>query len=223
VLRALGEAASKTGSRRVEFGVRNIAVAVGAHYSTVAAVLRELRKLAADPDGWVDLVEPGRGERADLYELRIPPSAQEMLPDLRWDRGKAYALRPVFRVMGHVAALVFEALEAGRAKTITTLVPATGISRTAVAAAIDTMAAYGLVDRSSAGLVARPGRLAAAAELLGVLDEIDIQLRAYAADRRAWRTWLARHEPESSPPDEDYWWPPDDASPAGMAWALAAA
>ena len=44
-------------------GACGSSAAAGAEYSTVAAVLREL---AHDPDGWIDLLGPARGERADL-------------------------------------------------------------------------------------------------------------------------------------------------------------
>jgi len=219
VLRALGEAAHKSDSRHVAFGVRSLAVATGADYSAVAAVLR---RLAAQPDGWVDLVEPARGEHADLYELTIPADLVDIASDLRWDRGKAQALRPAFRELGHVAAFVFEALENNTATTITTLVPTTGLSRSAVAAAVDTLASYGLVDRSPTGLVARPDRLRAVAELVGALDAVTMQLRRYAYERQIWRSYLARHEPDCSREledlIEDYWWPPEEDA---ATWSLA--
>jgi hypothetical protein len=211
VLRALGEAAHKSASRHVGFGTRSLAVATGADYSSVAAVLRAL---AAEPGGWVDLIEPARGERADLYELTIPEDLADMARDLRWDKGRAHALRPAFRELGHVAAFVFEAIEAGRATTITTLVPATGLSRSAVASAVDALAAHGLVDRSPTGLVAHPDRLRVVAEMVGAGDLVTHQLRRYARDRQIWHAHLARHDPAPVPDEfdvvEDYWWPPED-------------
>jgi len=44
VLRAVGEAAMKTGSRYVAFGVRSLSVATGLDHTTVAAHLRALRE-----------------------------------------------------------------------------------------------------------------------------------------------------------------------------------
>ena len=217
LLRALGEAAHKSSSRYVAFGTRSLAVATGVDHSTVAAVLR---RLAAEPGGWVDLVEQARGERADLYELTIPADLADMAADLRWDKGRAYALRPAFRELGHVAAFVFEAVENDRATTITTLVPATGLSRSAVAAAADTLLAHGLLERSPVGLVAHPERLRAVAELVGAMDAVTAQLRRYARDRQLWHAHLARHEPDHHSPTgpddplEDYWWPPEDDDPA---------
>ena len=215
VLRALGEAAHKTGSRYVAFGTRSLAVAVGADHSTVAAVLR---RLAAEPGGWVDLVESAHGERADLYELTIPTDLQGC-GDLRWDRGQAYALRPVFRALGHVAALVFEAVETGRADTITTLTVETGMARSSVHEAVDTLASHGLLERHAGTFTALPQRLMHAAELLGVLGDVRAQQRRYAEQRAAWHAWLGRHEDDTTVPDfgEDYWWPPDEADPT---WTL---
>lgn len=209
VLRALGEAAHKSGSRYVAFGTRSLAIAVGADHSTVAGVLR---KLASEPGGWVDLIEPAHGENADLYELTVPADLVSFAADLRWDRGRAHALRPVFRALGHVAALVFETVESGRADTITTLTTETGIARSTVHDAVDTLAAHGLLERDGTTLAALPHRLLHTAELLGVLEDVQAQLRRYAEQRATWHAWLARHEDDTTTPDyaEDYWWPPDD-------------
>ncbi|MFS0701120.1 MarR family transcriptional regulator, partial [Cellulomonas sp. 179-A 4D5 NHS] len=170
--------------------------------------------LADEPGGWIDLIEPARGERADLYALIIPTDLAGTAADLRWDRGHAHALRPAFRELGHAAAFVFEAVEAGRATTITTLVPVTGLHRDTVARAVEVLAAHGLLERSPTGLSAQPGRLRAVAELLGTLDAVIAQLRRYVRDRELWRAYLTRHDPEQREPApgdvEDYWWPPDD-------------
>ncbi|MEK8229347.1 helix-turn-helix domain-containing protein [Oerskovia sp. M15] len=72
---------------------------------------------------------------------------------LRWDKGKAHALRPAFRELGHVAALVFEAVEQDRANTISDLVAVTGISRRAVHEAVDLLTAWGLLERTDSGLL----------------------------------------------------------------------
>jgi len=215
VLRALGEAAHKTGSRYVAFGTRSLAVAVGADHSTVAAVLR---RLAAEPGGWVDLVESAHGERADLYELTIPTDLQGC-GDLRWDKGHAYAMRPVFRALGPVPALVFETIEANRANTITTLVTETGIARSAVHDAVESMTAHGLIERRDGVLVALPHELLRVAELLGVLEAVVAQIRRYARERARWHAWLGRHEDDERVDQvEEYWWPPGEED---TAWTLA--
>lgn len=216
VLRALGEAAHKSGSRYVGFGTRALAVACGVDHSTVAAVLR---RLAGQAGGWIDLVSQAHGERADLYELTIPADLVDTAPDLRWDKGQAHALRPAFRTFGPVAALVFEAIEHGRAETVTALVAATGIARSSVHEATCTLICHGLLVREDHVLRALPHNLTRVAETLGVLEAVVAQVRRYARERAAWRAWLARHEPDMTPADpiEDYWWPPDDTA---VTWTL---
>jgi hypothetical protein len=218
VLRALGEAAHKTGSRQVAFGVRSLAVAVGLEYSTVAAILRDL---AGGSDPWIALVADAQGEQADVYELRIPDDVAGAAERMTWDRGRAHGLRPAFRELGHVAALVFEAVENGRARTITDLVPATGLSRSAVHEAVDTLAAWSLVERRDRELHARSDLLIRTAEQLGVVETVSRQIERYRKDRRGWRAWLARHEPDRDGPDgsdcgRQWWWPPDD----DVGWTL---
>ena len=69
VLRAMGEAAMKTGSRYIAFGTRSLSVATGLDHTTVAAHLRALRE---EDDPLIDLIENDRGLQGDLYQLRIP-------------------------------------------------------------------------------------------------------------------------------------------------------
>ena len=69
VLRAMGEAAMKTGSRYVAFGTRSLSIATGLDHTTVAAHLRALRE---EDDPLIDLIENDRGLAGDLYQLRIP-------------------------------------------------------------------------------------------------------------------------------------------------------
>ena len=58
VLRAIGEAAMKTGSRYVAFGTRSLSIATGLDHTTVAAHLRALRE---EDDPLIDLIENDRG------------------------------------------------------------------------------------------------------------------------------------------------------------------
>ena len=111
VLRAMGEAAMKTGSRYVAFGVRSLSVATGLDHTTVAAHLRALRE---EDDPLIDLIENDRGLAGDLYQLRIPDEIADRASRVAWRPGKLHALRPVFRELGHPAAFVYEALEHGK-------------------------------------------------------------------------------------------------------------
>ena len=108
VLRAIGEAAMKTGSRYVAFGTRSLSVATGLDHTTVAAHLRALRE---EDDPLIDLIENDRGLAGDLYQLRIPDEITTRAGRVAWKAGKLHALRPVFRELGHPAAFVYEALE----------------------------------------------------------------------------------------------------------------
>ena len=184
-----------------------------------------LRTLAGAPDGWIRKVASARGEVADLYELTIPPSLAESAPDLRWDRGHAHALRPVFRTLGHTAALVFEAIEAGRASTISDLVAATGLARSTVHADVNALMAFSLVTRQGHVLLAHPEALSRTAEMLGVLDVVRAQVTRYARDRAVWRAHLYRHDPAAreAPLDEEdwLWFPPDPDDPGGLGtWGM---
>jgi hypothetical protein len=189
LLRAIGEAAHKTGSRYVGFGCRSLAEACGADYTTVSVLLHELQRV-----GWIDLLESARGETADLYELTLPHDLRGRSDELRWQRGKVYSLRPAFRELGHVSAFVFEAVEQHRAHSITELVTITGISRRAVHTSIDLLTAWNLVERTDDGLRAFPERLGRVAEHLGVFEAIYEQMRRHRAQRATWRAWLARFE-----------------------------
>ena len=230
VLRALGGFAHSTESRYVAVGTRSLAIAAGMEHSTVSLALK-----AAAAAGWCDRLEAAHGEHADLYALTIPTDLADRADELRWDTGKLHALRPAFRALGHVAALTFEALEAGRARSVLEAARTTGISRSAVHEAVDALAAWGLVSRDDAGgLVAHPDKLLAAAEQLGALDVVAAQIRTYARHRIAWRAYLHRHGPEAQPGDIDHspdpddlawldtagWWLPPDAA-LGTDWTVA--
>lgn len=220
LLRALAEAGHKSGSRYFGFGSRALAVATGSDHTTVAALLKVLTEL-----GWLDLVQAAHGTAADLYALTIPRDVQAA--DLRWHSGTIHAKRPAFRELGDVAGLVFEALEHGRARSISALVDVVGCARSSVAEAVDLLCEHGLVERTSDGLLPHPELLARIAEDLGVTEAIALQLATYARQRRTWHAYLARHDQEAArgicerdlyDPDVDEYWlpPPDDES-----WSLA--
>ncbi|MEH0110603.1 helix-turn-helix domain-containing protein [Tersicoccus sp. MR15.9] len=216
LLRALGEAAHKIGNRFVEFGSRALAVATGLDHTTVVAHLHALRD-EAEP--LIALVERGRGKRGDLYQLQIPTGVRDSAEALPWRAGRQHALRPVFRELGVVAALVYEQLEHSPAATTMDLVRATRLSRTAVSAALEDMAAWRLVERvDGRWKVGAATSLTVVAEMFGVLEAVAAQVARYRAERAAWHLWLAAHAAAGvllPQPEEDYPWelfegPPDE-------------
>ena len=97
VLRALGEAAMKSGSRVITFGTRSLAVATGLDPTTVAV---HLRALIGEDDPLIDQLEADRGLRTDLYTLRIPEEYERRAAQRPWRAGRLHALRPAFHQLG---------------------------------------------------------------------------------------------------------------------------
>lgn len=211
-LRALGKAAHQKASRVIAYGARAIAVDTATEFSSAAAVLR---RLAADPDGWIVRVETARGHRADTYELRIPTDLQDTAGRLRWAKGKTHALRPAFREIGRTEALVFEAIETARAEHTAQLPAVTGLSAEACRLAVATLEAFALVTVRSGALTAHPEMLMIVAGQVGALEGFQDQLTRYREQRRRWHAHLARFEPDRfadrvhDPLTED-WITPDD-------------
>ncbi|WP_139359685.1 MarR family transcriptional regulator [Arthrobacter sp. SRS-W-1-2016] len=226
ILRALGQAAHMTGSRFVEFGVRSVAVATGLDHTTVATHLRALR---SEPESLVTLVESGRGTKGDQYMLTIPEDVKPAAEDLSWSKGKLHALRPVFRELGLPAAFAYEALErsSGPLRSVD-LIRASGLSRTALSEALESLAAWNLIsrDKGLAWSIVAATSLKDLAERFGVLDVVAGQLKRYQQDRIIWKEWLTKRAhtvAELLSPTDDYPWetfegPPDDWTLAHMAF-----
>ena len=190
LLRALLEAAHKKGSRFVEFGIRAYAVATATHPATVAKQLRALSTVG--PTGLIRLAGEGRGKNADLYELRIPDELQAVTEESSWRAGRIHALRPVFRELGPVAALVYEALERSNGP-LDSLQAAddAGLSPTSTHEALETLAAWNLIERGPAGwTVVESTSLRALADYFGVLEDVAAQLAQYRRQRATWHAWL---------------------------------
>lgn len=186
LLRALGEAASKSGSRYIAFGTRSLELASGIDHTTVAAHLRMLRE---ENQPLVYLIENDRGLLGDLYELRIPDSVAARAGRLDWRAGKIYALRPVFRDLGLPAAFVFEALEQAKTRPSSfELAVATGMARSTVYGALQILAAFHLVEqRSGRWSIVSTTSLAVLAESLGCAAEMGERLAAHRIERQAFR------------------------------------
>jgi hypothetical protein len=215
VLRALGEAAMKTGSRYVAFGVRSLSVATGLDHTTVAAHLRALRE---EDDPLIDLIENDRGLQGDLYQLRIPDEIADRASRVAWRAGKVHALRPVFRELGHPAAFVYEALEQSKgAQRSFDLVTVSGLSRRGVYEALETLAAWHLVEPVDGRWKLVPGtRLELLAEQFGCLEQVRTQVGRHHAERAAYRRALriVDQHPAAAvlgPVEEAeaYLWPPE--------------
>ena len=188
LLRAVAEAGHKRGSRHIAFGTRSLALATGVDHSTVA---RHLRYLAAEDDPFLRLLEHERGVRGDLYELTIPQAAGQRPTTRDLPAGRVYALRPVFRELGAVAALVYEGLEQVREPLLRhDLAGAVHLSPSATAAALRTLAAHGLAIRHTRGWALGPASLTTLAAHFGIPEQLaDLRIR-YAVERAAWRAVL---------------------------------
>ena len=212
VLLALGQAAMVSGSSVVEFGCRNLALHSCLSHRTVARVLR---MLAAEDDPLIDLLTPGRLARGDRYQLRIPGRYAE---SVRWRRrraGRIEAARPVFLILGGVAALVYQVLDANEARGAE-VARSARLSPSAVSVALRVLAEHGLAERGCRGWRRGPADLDAVAESIGAADLHRERAERYKRDRESWRARLrmyqgARQRPVvtsdgwASLEDEDEW------------------
>jgi len=186
-------------------------------HTTVAAHLRALRD---EDDPLIDLIENDRGLAGDLYQLRIPDEIADRASRVAWRPGKLHALRPVFRELGHPAAFVYEALEQAKgAQRSFDLVTVTGLSRTAVYEALETLAAWHLVVPVDGRWKLVPGTsLQLLAEQFGCLEQVRSQVGRHRGERAAYRRALRivdHHHPEATTvlglveEAEAYLWPPE--------------
>ncbi|WP_230855107.1 hypothetical protein [Arthrobacter terrae] len=213
----------------LDVGCRTFAAALGKHHVTIA---RLLPALAAASDGILSKVLEARGRNADTYLIQLPQHFERLARDLSWRRGKIHGIRPVFRALGDVAALVYEAIERGRlSPTTAAIVRSTGLSRTAVETALATMSSYTMIERRHGHWTITAGTgLADLARRLGALDDAAEQISRHRKQRAAWHAWLDRHlvpelaEYEVDSPEVDlYWIPPSDGELdwGGTIWRVA--
>jgi hypothetical protein len=216
VLRAMGEAAMKTGSRYIAFGTRSLSVATGLDHTTVAAHLRALRE---EDDPLIDLIENDRGLAGDLYQLRIPDEITTRATTISWKAGKLHALRPVFRELGHTAAFVYEALEhhQGRPQRSFDLTGPSGLSRRAVYEALETLAAWNLIESRAGRWHLVPGtNLRQLAEQFGCADTVRALVQRHRDERARYRRVMRVVDQHGIPvlcPGEDYRWPAPEPPP----------
>lgn len=190
LLRALFEFAHKTGQTRFAVGCRALAIATGMHFATVSKLLKELVQVPGAP---VVKIKKGYLGEADEYELRLEAADQLVAKDHRLAKGKIYSIRPVFRALGPVAALVYESIEETPHQSRKDLARSTGLSATAVYEALKEMSSLGMVYLDHGVWRIRiSANLRQLANMLGVLDEMAEQISRYRAERKAWHEYLAR-------------------------------
>jgi hypothetical protein len=213
----------------LDVGCRTFATALGKHHGTIARLLPLLQQAS---DGILTKVSDARGRDADVYVIQLPPHFEELARELSWRSGKIHGIRPVFRVLGDVAALVYEAIERGRlSPTTAAIVRSTGLSRTAVETALGAMSSYNMIERQHGHWTITAGTsLTALARRLGALDDAAEQITRHRKQRAAWHAWLDRHlvpelaEHEVEDPDSDlYWIPPseNELDLVGTLWRVA--
>ncbi|WP_454700042.1 hypothetical protein [Arthrobacter humicola] len=213
----------------LDVGCRTFATALGKHHGTVARLLPTLQKAS---DGILTKVSDARGRNADTYLIQLPQHFEQLARELSWRTGKIHGIRPVFRALGDVAALVYESIERGRlSPTTAAIVRSTNLSRTAVETALGAMSSYNMIERRH-GLwrITAGTSLTALARRLGALDDAAEQISRHRMQRAAWHAWLDRNlvpelaEHEVEDPDVDlYWIPPSESELdlVGTLWRVA--
>lgn len=193
LLRAVIGFARKKETLVLDVGCRSFALDMGKHHGTIARLLPRLEKLT---EGLVERIKRGRGKGADVYLLTLPEQWRSTADALSWRKGKIYGIRPVFRALGDVAALVYENIERARvAPNAAEIVRSTGIGRTAVDQALMTMAELSMIERRrGTWAILHTTNLAQIAEWLGAQDEYEGQLRLVRAQRLDWHARLERHQ-----------------------------
>lgn len=213
----------------LDVGCRTFATALGKHHGTISRLLPALQQAS---DGVLTKVSDARGRNADVYVIQLPQHFEQLARELSWRSGKIHGIRPVFRVLGDVAALVYESIERGRlSPTTAAIVRSTGLSRTAVEMALATMSSYNMIERRHGQWRTTAGTsLTALARRLGALDDAAEQIRRHRMQRAAWHAWLDRNlvpelaEHEVEDPESDlYWIPPSESELdwGGTLWRVA--
>lgn len=198
----------------LDVGCRTFAVALGKDHVTIARLLPMLEAASA---GVLTRVQRGRGRNADTYMVQLPQHFDQLARQLTWRTGKIHAIRPVFRVLGDVAALAYEAIERGRlSPTTSDLAATTGLSRRALIDHLARMEALQMVRRHHGRWEIIAGtNLLVLADRLGASEDRQVQITRYRQQRAVWHAWLDRHlvpqledhELYDAETDE-YWLPP---------------
>lgn len=213
----------------LDVGCRTFATALGKHHGTISRLLPMLQEAS---DGILTKVADARGRNADTYLIQLPQHFEQLARELSWRSGKIHGIRPVFRALGDVAALVYESIERGRlSPTTAAIVRSTGLSRTAVETALVAMNSYNMIERRHGQWTITAGTsLTALARRLGALDDAAEQISRHRMQRAAWHAWLDRNlvpelaEYEVDDPESNlYWIPPseNEMDLVGTLWRVA--
>ncbi|WP_189243721.1 hypothetical protein [Planobispora rosea] len=213
LLRAIAVAARMDGSIQPAFGCRSLSEMTGLDYTVVA---RHLKRLRNEPDPLIELEQAGRGRLADCYRLRVPAAYRAQAAWLRPRAGYIDALHPALHMLGPVAALAYEALNAtptGSSELARTAL----ISRSATSEALRVLAAYQLAERTAEGWIRGRRSLAAAAAELGGDVAAAERHALYVEHRRIWHRLIASWEQDPAERDHADWDPdllwPQEPSP----------
>lgn len=206
----------------LDVGCRTLAVAMGKHHVTIARLLPILAKAS---DGILAKVADARHKAADVYVIQLPEQYKQLARELTWRRGQVHAVRPVFRALGDVAALIYEAIERGRhSPTTADLVRATAISRNAVSKALMDMEALAMIKRHGRHWKITTLNLTDLAARLGVLDDYQAHISRNRRERAAWHAYLDRFRDQQvdetdlyDAEREEHWLPPDDETALWLA------
>ena len=203
----------------LDVGCRTLAVAMGKHHVTIARLLPILVQAS---DGILTKIADARQKAADVYLIQLPEHYQQLARELTWRKGKIHAIRPVFRALGDVAALAYEAIERGRHSPTTAEVARnSGVSRNACSAALAEMETLGMIQRHGGMWKTTSVNLRMLAARLGVLDDYLDHIRRNRHERAIWHAYLDRFKPLQlgiaevdlfDPERDEYWLPPDDAA-----------
>ena len=129
---ALGDAARRTQSIYTAFGCRHLSMCAGTtmDHSTAA---RLLKRLTAEDDPFVLLIESDRGVDADVYELRIPDAYLDRLPDDNALPAPPHGIHPAFALLDRPIYRLYTVLERlGRAVAPAQLATAARLSLSTV-------------------------------------------------------------------------------------------
>ena len=202
----------------LDVGCRTLAAAMGKHHVTIA---RLLPALVDASEGMLTKVADARHKAADVYLIQLPEQYQQLARELTWRKGKIYSIRPVFRVLGDISALVYEAIERDRySPTSAEIIRSSGMSRSAVEKALVVMEGLGMIYRDGRRWrISATANLRALAERLGAIEDYQAHISRNRRERAAWHAYLDRfvevRVDESDlfdPEREEHWTPPDDAA-----------